>query len=105
MFTHFGHVLVDDKDEYWLVERTEQGVVMEKIDHDGSDLGQVVDKWMYIHIDMASLDAYLERQHNLQYDVVGKNCKHFCYDFRRELLGAEESFHDYCQYIEGRFTL
>ena len=103
MFTHFAHVLVDDQDKHWLVERNTHGVEMIQIDHDGSEMGQIVDCWTGIVIDNAQLVEFLYREQGLSYSIVTKNCKHFCYDFRRSLLHVEEDFFAYCQFIEGKF--
>jgi hypothetical protein len=103
MFTHFAHVLVDNMDCNWLVERNDHCVVMERIGGDGSEFGKIVDIWTNINIDFEEVRKFVENQRHLPYSFFDKNCKHFCYDFRRNLLGVDEEFGDYCQFIETKF--
>ena len=103
MLTHFAHVLMDDMGWHWLVERTDTGVHMEILNHDGSQFGKIVDTWADVNVDFGTVKEFVEKEQQLEYSSVQKNCKHFCYDFRRELLNKDETFHDYCQYMENNY--
>lgn len=51
---------------------------------------------------MRDLKVHLRNQSGVSYNFLGKNCKHFVYDFFRHHLGEDVGFPAFCEAIEGR---
>ncbi|OAJ42898.1 hypothetical protein BDEG_26290 [Batrachochytrium dendrobatidis JEL423] len=100
MFTHFSHVLMADDTTRWLSERSTNGVVLGKMDGWIESHEQEVDHWDGLEISFSKILEFTRNESSMDYNFVGKNCKHFCYDFRRNVLGKVEDFGTYCQFIE-----
>ncbi|KAK5666017.1 hypothetical protein QVD99_003395 [Batrachochytrium dendrobatidis] len=104
MFTHFSHVLMADDTTRWLSERSTNGVVLGKMDGWIESHEQEVDHWDGLEISFSKILEFTRNESSMDYNFVGKNCKHFCYDFRRNVLGKVEDFGTYCQFIESKMN-
>ena len=104
MFTHFSHVLMADDDTHWLSERSTNGVVLGKMDGWIESHEQEVDRWDGLEIPFSKILEFTRNESSMDYNFIGKNCKHFCYDFRRNVLGHVEDFGTYCQFIESKMN-
>jgi hypothetical protein len=104
MFTHFSHVLMADDDTHWLSERSTNGVVLGKMDGWIESHEQEVDRWDGLEIPFSKILEFTRNESSMDYNFIGKNCKHFCYDFRRNVLGHIEDFGTYCQFIESKMN-
>jgi hypothetical protein len=65
---------------------------------------QVVDEWTGLDIPFTKVIEFSRKESSMQYNFICKNCKHYCYDFRRDVLGQKEDFGAYCQFIESKMV-
>ncbi|EGF80510.1 hypothetical protein BATDEDRAFT_25149 [Batrachochytrium dendrobatidis JAM81] len=86
------------------VERSTNGVVLGKMDGWIESHEQEVDHWDGLEISFSKILEFTRYESSMDYNFVGKNCKHFCYDFRRNVLGKVEDFGTYCQFIESKMN-
>ena len=104
MFTHFGLLLIATDGTQWVTERSDVCVVLGELDGKIEPPEQDVEIWDHLDIQFQDVFSFAREQSKLEYSCVTKNCKHFGYDFRRNVIKHMEHFGDYCQNIESRIN-
>ncbi|CAD7925032.1 unnamed protein product [Amoebophrya sp. A120] len=99
-----------DGREVWLdfrIERTTDEVIVAKVGSFHKHNDEEVGRWWHCgHGDfpqgktIGQMVDYARDQSRLPYSFVAKNCKHFVYDFFRDVLGERRDFEGFCQEIE-----
>lgn len=97
MFTHFALRLTDGNGEQWVAERCEAGVRYAPTE--ATDAGVSALRWT-TDLDRDVVDAFVQEQRGLDYDLFSKNCKHFAYDLLTRAGLVESKFECFCQRAE-----
>lgn len=98
--THFAIELYFDG-ERLVVERTEGGVLASKRERTEDEIET---EWLGASemedervVTLEDVKKFCEEQGWIPYSFLGKNCKHFAYDFYQALLGRPQGrFEDFC---------
>lgn len=96
----------DDTWRSWRLERCTYGVLLFRVNNGDKDPGETDARW-YTEGDfngkivtMKDVHEFVQRQRRYGYDVLGRNCKNFAYDFFHEVLGDDVRFETFCHSIE-----